>query len=178
MSKGGAFDLKRDPSLEFKIISKHRMVSHYLPKLKICLEHLDFNLIWHKESEDLNSIGGIVLHVVEHLNRNTIRLRNPDAKFNKGIENHFPYMEQDIAIIIEELDRTFSEFETAMNNLSSDQIDIYNIYHLVEHTGYHLGQIIDRAQRITGLRFQFVQNGLNEKELKKIIEDEIEEIGK
>lgn len=131
---------------------------------------------WYKESEDLNSIGGIVLHLIEHLNRNTIRLRDTNATFIKGIENHFPNKNQDKAILIEELDRTFSDFESALDNSSSNKIDIYNIYHLVEHTGYHLGQIIDRVQRITGNRFQFVQNGINERELKEIMENEIKEL--
>jgi hypothetical protein len=47
-----------------------------------------------------------------------------------------------------------------------------DIYHLVEHTGYHLGQIVDRTQRINKTLFQFVQNGINEKNLKKLLEDE------
>lgn len=36
-------------------------------------------------------------------------------------------------------------------------LDRYDIYHLVEHTGYHLGQIIDRTQRMSHTLFQFVQ---------------------
>jgi len=31
--------------------------------------------------------------------------------------------------------------------------------------------------RLTGIRFQFVQNGINERELKKIVEEEINEMG-
>lgn len=46
-------------------------------------------------------------------------------------------------------------------------------YHVVEHTSYHLGKVIDRAQRKTGAVFQFVQNGLNERNLRGIVEDEI-----
>ncbi|MNF04884.1 hypothetical protein D3C80_2044960 [compost metagenome] len=60
-----------------------------------------------------------------------------------------------------------------MDNLSGDQVNQYNIYHLVEHTAYHLGQIVDRTQRLTGIRFQFVQNGINESGLKEIIEEEL-----
>jgi hypothetical protein len=167
--------LKRNHSFEFKIISKYRMISHYFPKLKSCLEHLSNESIWLKESEDSNSIGGIVLHLIEHINRNTARLRDRNVIFYQGIEKHFPDINRDRTMIFEELDRSFIDFGTAMDNIDSDQIDTYNIYHLVEHTGYHLGQIIDRAQRLTGIRFQFVQNGINEKELKKIIDIELGE---
>jgi hypothetical protein len=153
----------RNHELEFKTISKHRMINHYLPKLKICLDKLDHDLIWYKDSEDLNSIGGIVLHLIEHLNRNTSRILYLDVKFDKGIEDYFPNENKEKSILIEEIDRAFLEFISALNNQISDNVNTYNIYHLVEHTGYHLGQIVDRAQRLTGTRFQFVQNGINER---------------
>jgi hypothetical protein len=47
---------------------------------------------------------------------------------------------------------------------------LHNLFHLVEHTSYHLGQVVDRAKRITEISFQFCQNGLNEKMLRLIIE--------
>jgi len=163
----------KNPQLEFKTISKHRMVNHYYPKLKTSLETIGNDIIWHKDSEGLNSIGGIVLHIIEHVKRNTARLIDPDVKFHEGIENFFPNLNMDKHIILEELKRAFSDFEVALDHLNAEQIDMYNIYHLVEHTGYHVGQIIDRIQRTTGIRFRFVQNGLNEKELKKIVDEEL-----
>jgi hypothetical protein len=48
-------------------------------------------------------------------------------------------------------------------------LNMHDIYHLVEHTGYHLGQIIDRIQRLMDRNFQFVQNGINERSLKDLI---------
>lgn len=63
------------------------------------------------------------------------------------------------------------EFELAINK--AEVFCMYDIYHLIEHTGYHLGQVVDRVQRITGKRFQFVQNGINEKTLKKYINTEL-----
>ncbi|WP_231887401.1 hypothetical protein [Paenibacillus jamilae] len=44
---------------------------------------------------------------------------------------------------------------------------------MVEHTAYHLGQIIDRVQRLAGHRFQFVQTGLNEKALRAIVQQSL-----
>jgi hypothetical protein len=164
--------MERNHSLEFKIISKHRMISFYLPKLKICLEHLGNELIWTKESEDLNNIGGIVLHLKEHVDRNTKRLREVNITFDTGIENYFPNINKDKQPLIEGLERSFLDFGLALDN--SSQFDLYNIYHLVEHTGYHLGQIIDRALRMGGIKFQFVQNGINERELKRLVDEEIE----
>lgn len=159
-----------DALFEFKIISKHRMISHYYLKLMTCLESLNINQMWLKESEDLNSIGGIIIHIIEHIKRNTQKMKNPDIKFEYGIENLFPDLCYEKEIMKEKLRQTFFEFEVAISETES--IDINNVYHLVEHTGYHLGQVIDRAQRLTGNRYQFVQNGINEKSLKGIIERE------
>lgn len=162
-----------NPLLEFKVISKHRMISHYLPKLIQCLNSLSSELIWLKESEDSNSIGGTVLHIQEHIHRNTKRMRDPSIRFNKGIENSFPSSYQNKVKLIEELENLFLKLGIEMDNLSEDQVNQYNTYHLVEHTAYHLGQIVDRTQRLTGIRFQFVQNGINESGLKEIIEEEL-----
>ncbi|GAF06111.1 acetyltransferase [Paenibacillus pini JCM 16418] len=166
-------NLNRNHAIEFIAISKHRMINHYLPKLKICLEQLNHTMIWHKESDDSNSIGGIVSHVIEHVNRNTLRLVNPDVILSQGFEDYFPDVDVDKVILLDKLEITFSRYAEAMDLLSADQLHMYNMYHVVEHTGYHLGQIIDRAQRITGIQFQFVQNGINEKQLMKMVEEEI-----
>ncbi|OAB43717.1 hypothetical protein [Paenibacillus glacialis] len=160
-----------DSLFDFKIISKHRMVNHYYLKFKASLESLNHNQIWLKESADSNSIGGIVIHIIEHVKRNTQRIINPDIKYEFGIEDLFADLNQEKELLLENLKQTFSEFEDAISKTES--IDMYNIYHLVEHTGYHLGQVIDRTQRITGNRFQFVQNGINEKSLKEHIQREL-----
>ncbi|WP_040675410.1 hypothetical protein [Paenibacillus terrigena] len=155
---------------EFKTISKHRMVHHYLPKLEISLRALNQDMIWQKELQLMNSIGGIVLHITEHVMRNTTRLLQPDAVFTKGIENSFPDLNMTQDQLIHHLTEVFTAFEKAINTV--DINDMYSIYHLVEHTGYHLGQIVDRAQRMTGVQFQFVQNGIHESALKQGIERE------
>jgi len=41
------------------------------------------------------------------------------------------------------------------------------MYHLVEHTGYHVGQIVDRTKRLKGKRFDFVKEGIHEQRLKE-----------
>jgi hypothetical protein len=160
------------PLLLFISISKHRMISHYLPKLKISLESLSNDQIWLKESEDLNSVGGIMLHVIEHIKWNTERLKNREVNFNKGIEDFFPESMVKKPHLNAELDIVFEELENALSIAKPEQIDMHSIYHLVEHTGYHLGQIIARAQKMSGKNFYFVQNGINERELKKKIEEE------
>ena len=49
-------------------------------------------------------------------------------------------------------------------------IDLQSLLHLVEHTSYHLGQVVDRTKCIEGQQFNFCQNGINEKNLRTRVE--------
>jgi hypothetical protein len=66
------------------------MVDHYLPKLQAALEVLTKERLWRKEQSNMNSIGSIVLHIVEHLSRYITKLTKPGFAYPQGIEEHFP----------------------------------------------------------------------------------------
>jgi hypothetical protein len=160
--------------LEFTRISVFRMCENYLPKLKITLDGVDKEVLWKHEKESLNSIGGIVLHVGQHIQRHVIRYSN-NGKVEGGIENYFPdevaTSSTDLIQFITERFNSWREVMTDYTEGNKDEknLDMFDIYHLVEHTGYHLGQIIDRIQRLMDRNFQFVQNGINERSLKDLI---------
>ena len=151
------------------------MYSHYLPKVIHSVRQLTELELWHKEMPNLNTIGGIVLHICEHVRRISSRFADQHHPgFSQGIEEYFP----DLHLTPEELAQTvedvFREFYTLMDKLienKPEEIDMHSLYHLVEHTGYHLGQIVDRSQRIAGKSFAFCQNGINERNLKEVIEE-------
>jgi hypothetical protein len=159
---------------EFILISIFRMCEHYLPKLKIALDGVDKDVLWKHEMEILNSIGGIVLHVGQHMDRHIIRYSS-GGKIEGGIENYFP---DKVTLSSTELVQYITGSSTSWREVMTDYVegkrdfenlDIYDIYHLVEHTGYHLGQIIYQVQRLTNRSLQFVQNGINESSLKALI---------
>lgn len=160
--------------LEFTRISIFRMYEHYLPKLKIALDSVDRDVLWKHEKETLNSIGGIVLHVGQHIQRHVIRYSN-SGNVEDGIENYFPdEVAASSSDLIQFITERFNSWREVMSdytegNKDEKSLDMFDIYHLVEHTGYHLGQIIDRVQRLTDRNFQFVQNGINESSLKDLI---------
>ncbi|MBD0384372.1 hypothetical protein [Paenibacillus sedimenti] len=157
--------------LEYTRISIFRMCEHYLPKLKIALDMVETEVLWRHEKETLNSIGGIALHVGQHIQRHIIRYSN-SGKVEGGIENYFPdEAATSSSDLIQLITERFSSWREVMigyteGNKDEKNLDMFDIYHLVEHTGYHLGQIIDRVQRLTDRNFQFVQNGINERNLK------------
>ncbi|GFZ76055.1 hypothetical protein GCM10008018_21930 [Paenibacillus marchantiophytorum] len=164
----------RNELLEFTRISVYRMCENYLPKLKIALDGVDIEVLWKHEKESLSSIGGIVLHIGQHIQRHVIKYSN-SGKVEGGIENYFP---DEVATSSTDLIQFITERFNSWREVMTDYIegykdeknlDMFDIYHLVEHTGYHLGQIIDRTQRLMDKNFQFVQNGINERSLKDLI---------
>lgn len=166
--------------LEFTRISIFRMCEHYLPKLKIALDSLDKEALWKHEKETHNSIGGIVLHVGQHIQRHITRY-SKSGNVEGGIEDFFPdevaLSSKDLIIFITERFNSWREVMTVYIEGDRDErnLDMFDIYHLVEHTSYHLGQIIDKVQRLTDMKFQFVQNGINETSLKALIAKNREE---
>ncbi|MFF2089669.1 hypothetical protein [Paenibacillus sp. NPDC058174] len=157
----------------FVVISKYRMAKHYLPKLQISIASLNREQLWSKESEHSNSIGGIVLHLLEHVERNKARILDPDIQFHGGIERYFPNEELEPSVLLSKVDAAFTAWKQAVYDADIDYMDMFSLYHLIEHFSYHLGQIVDRAQRLNGTLFQFVQNGLNEKNLLRSVDQEM-----
>ncbi|MBO1625692.1 hypothetical protein [Bacillus arachidis] len=155
----------------YKIVY-HRMYDHYLPKLMQTIGHLHAEELW-KQEDSVNSIGGIVLHICEHIKRNSSRYSNPNIHFENGIEEYFPIVQLSPEMLCETVQRTFDEWGKSYVKASKEmsRIDMHDLFHLVEHTGYHLGQVVDRTKLLKGMKLNFCQNGLNEKNLKVCIEN-------
>lgn len=157
----------------FVRISIHRMTENYLPKLSAAIRALDQQTLWTHEVEWMNSIGGIVMHICEHVNRHIVRYSG-SGPVTGGIENHFPDLGLQPEELVVKATDAFSQWKSTMSAYIGGQsdmrlLDMHDVFHLVEHTGYHLGQIVDRTQRLTDTKFQFVQNGMNEKNLKQLL---------
>ncbi|HEY8528104.1 MAG TPA: DinB family protein [Paenibacillaceae bacterium] len=153
-------------------IVKLRMTGHYLPKLLACLEAADDRVLWEPHGHP-NTIGGIVFHILEHVRRFTERLVHPGAAFGSGIEEFFPNRRIPADELIAEIGKTFRDFQEAISRTPLEKTDWHSLLHLMEHTGYHLGQIVDRTRRLTGREFRFCQRGIDEKALRRLVEEEL-----
>ncbi|MBO1580539.1 hypothetical protein [Bacillus sp. XF8] len=156
----------------FYKVAYHRVYDHYLPKLLQTIGHLNAEELW-KQGESANSIGGIVLHICEHVKRNSIRYLNPNIHFEKGIEEYFPIMYFSPEKLYKTVQETFDEWKKEYVKACNENthIDMHSLFHLVEHTSYHLGQVVDRTKLLKGRKMNFCQNGLNEKNLRLCIEN-------
>lgn len=151
----------------FLKISLHRMKDLYFLKLRAVLEDLPNEVLWTESYPGGNSIGSIVLHMAEHIARNCLRLTNAEGQLLPGFENFFPKDAASSLQLIQKFEEQLREWEEVMERFLHGECrlseeHLHQIYHLVEHTGYHLGQIIDRVQGATGRKFHFCENGLNE----------------
>ncbi|AQY39449.1 hypothetical protein P4V72_08720 [Bacillus thuringiensis] len=152
-------------------ISYHRMQDHYLPKLVQAIRLVSEEDLWKKETS-VNLIGGIVLHICEHLQRNTRRYKDPNIVFENGIEEYFPVKQIRSEALLKTVEEIFDEWGKAYIQVWEEKrhIDLQSLLHLVEHTSYHLGQVVDRTKCIEGQQFNFCQNGINEKNLRTRVE--------
>ncbi|PKJ52957.1 hypothetical protein [Bacillus sp. SN10] len=152
-------------------ISYYRMQDHYLPKLVQAIRFVSEDGLW-KKGNSVNSIGGIVLHICEQLQRNTKRYKKPNIVFEKGIEEYFPVKQISSEALLKTVDEIFDEWGKVFIQACEEKghIDLHSLLHLVEHTSYHLGQVVDRTKSIKGQQFNFCQNGINEKNLRTRVE--------
>lgn len=114
-----------------------------------------------------------MLHICEQVKRHIRRYSNLDT-VTGDIRNFFPNLNLEPEELIVMLNDTFLEWNVVINRYLDGEypvetLDMNDVYHMVEHTGYHLGQIVDRAQRISNTSFQFVQNGINEKNFRSLL---------
>ncbi|KAA0773625.1 hypothetical protein DN392_14885 [Bacillus sp. BB51/4] len=151
-------------------ITYHRMKDHYLHKLVQAIRFVSEDELW-KEGASVNSIGGIVLHICEHIQRNTSRYKDPNIVFEKGIEEYFPVKQQSSEVLLQYVEEVFDEWGKAyIQAWEKKYMDLHSLLHLVEHTSYHLGKVVDRTKFIKGQQFNFCQNGINEKNLRIRVE--------
>lgn len=83
-----------------------------------------------------------------------------NCTLKKGFECYFPDENMTSQELINAYVSQLNEWKTIMYSYikqvsSLNDEHIHQLYHLVEHTGYHLGQIIDRAQGTKGKKFEF-----------------------
>lgn len=168
--------VEQDVESLFMKITFHRMKDLYSLKLKVALSELTTKNLWSESYSGSNSIGGIVLHICEHVNRSCLRLSGLEKELKAGFESYFPNQNQTSEQLIALFEEQLHKWELVVGRyIVKEQVveqeHIHHLYHLVEHTGYHLGQIIDRAQWCTGKKFSFCENGVNEAYLRSKLDN-------
>ncbi len=111
-------------------ITYHRMQDHYLPKLIQAISFVSEEDLW-KQGDSVNSIGGIILHICEHIQRNTSRYKNPNIVFEKGIEEYFPVKRKRTELLLQYVEEVFDEWgKTYIQACGEKDILTFIVYYI------------------------------------------------
>ena len=155
-------------------VVERRICDHYLPKLCAALDSVDAGMIW--DESDPNAVGAIVLHLVAHL-RGVTRLLSSGDTTSEPLEELFPVTSQTTDDLVAELTAAGSEFRAAIIQCRQrqsllDHVTVQRLLHLMEHLGYHTGQVVYATRAKTGCEFRFAQTGLDEAALRRLVEQD------
>jgi uncharacterized damage-inducible protein DinB len=139
---------------EFIEASRVFLREDYLPKLLHCVNHMSDDDLWWRPNEVSNSVGNLVLHLCGNLRQWIVSSiggvsfsRDRDAEFAARGPVAKAELVANLKTVIEEVDRVLSQLESG-DLLKRIHVQKYEVsvlqavYHIVEHFGYHLGQIL------------------------------------
>jgi hypothetical protein len=146
----------------FLAFSRHKLLEHYWPRLRACVEPLTHEQFWWRPNPASNSIGNLVLHLNGNVRQWLV------ASFNRQDDlrdrpAEFAEREQPPAAALLDLhSATMSEAAEVLARLTEAelratyQIQGYHVhgldavYQVVEHYGLHCGQIIYITKNLRG----------------------------
>ena len=150
------------PEAEFIEASRIFLRDDYLPKLLQCINAMSEDDLWWRPNEVSNSVGNLILHLCGNVRQWIVSSvggvefkRNRDAEF--AARGPVPKAE-----LIASLTLALSEVDSVLATLGAGRIlqrvkvQTYDVsvlqavYHVVEHFGYHLGQILYVYKMRTG----------------------------
>jgi len=157
----------KTPESEFIEASRVFLRDDYLPKLLHCVEQLPEEALWWRPNDVSNSIGNLILHLCGNL-RQWIVSSIGGVEFKRDREAEFAARGPvPRAELIGNLKRVVSEVDGVLEGLESrrllervkiqkyDVSKLQAVYHVVEHFGYHLGQILYIYKLRTGIDPKF-----------------------
>jgi uncharacterized damage-inducible protein DinB len=152
---------------EFIESSRMFLRDDYVPKLLHCVEQMSEEDLWWRPNEVSNSAGNLILHLCGNL-RQWIVSSIGGQEFQRDRDSEFtargPVPKAQLIASLKqaagEVDGVFASL-TGAQLLQRYKIQKYNVpglqavYHVVEHFGYHLGQILYIYKLRTGSDPQF-----------------------
>jgi uncharacterized damage-inducible protein DinB len=139
---------------EFVEISRATLRDDYLPQVIKVVAELSDEDIWWRPNEASNSIGNLLLHLNGNIGQWIVSsiggvefFRNRDAEFSE--RGPIPKTE-----LISKLTKTVADADSVLASIGEEKLLVrhqiqkfdvtamHAIYHVIEHFGYHLGQIL------------------------------------
>lgn len=144
----------RTADAEFIESSRVFLSRDYMPKLLHCIERMSDEDLWWRPNEVSNSVGNLILHLCGNLRQWIVSSvggvefqRDRNAEF--AARGPVPRAE-----LVANLKRAVEEVDSVLAGLKAENLlvrfkvqkyevsTLQAVYHVVEHFGYHLGQIL------------------------------------
>lgn len=150
--------------------SRHSLAVEYPTKIRRCLDALPADAVWHRDDEQSNSIGNLLLHLAGNVRQWIISSVGgaPDARYRSG---EFEARDgADVETLFAALRATLDEADAVIATLTPEQLlqrrtiqgrqvsVLEAVYHVVEHFALHTGQIILLTKRHAPGRIRFYED--------------------
>jgi uncharacterized damage-inducible protein DinB len=144
-----------DLGKHFLTQSAYYLRDYYWPQVKEAVERMSDDEVWHRANAASNSVGNLLLHMAGNVRQHIVAgvgqrhedARDRTAEFSavggmtkKELLQHLEVVVMEAADVLESFD-PLSLMEMRIIQ-DKDVVLFDDIYHVVEHFGYHTGQII------------------------------------
>lgn len=132
---------------------RRRLFEESFPRIKQCLERLPEEEIWYRPNAVSNSVGNLVLHISGNLRQWILAGLGRREDVRKRTQEFAEAGPLPTTQLLALLDRLEEEIDALLDELSTEHLvatyhiqafretGISVLFHAVEHTAYHVGQI-------------------------------------
>lgn len=147
----------------FLDFSRRKLLQEFWPRIGQCLDRLTEDQIWWRPQETSNSIGNLLLHLNGNVRQWILaplgglsHQRNRAAEFAERQPIASRALRDQLEATLREMDQILREIEPmTLQRIHTIQnyeniTGLEAIYHVVEHFGFHYGQIVYITKLLTG----------------------------
>ena len=134
--------------------SRHYLAFEYPAKIRLCLDVLPPDAIWHRPNADSNSVGNLLLHLAGNVRQWIVSSVGGSPDGRRRSDEFAARDGADAEVLWKQLRTTFDEADAVIATLDTaalrsprtiqgrDVTVLDAVYHVVEHCALHTGQII------------------------------------
>ena len=158
---------RSDVTSLFLEFSRRKLLEHYWPRLKACVEPLCEDQVWWRPNTTSNSIGNLILHLNGNVRQWLVVSFNREEDQRDRPAEFAAESGLTAAQLIERMGATINDATAVLARLTeADLVAPYDIqgyhvtgleavYQVVEHFGLHYGQIAYIAKSLSGRNLGF-----------------------
>jgi hypothetical protein len=151
-----------DVSSLFIEFSRRKLLEHYWPRLRTCVESLTVEQVWWRPNAASNSIGNLILHLNGNVRQWLVVSFNRQADDRDRLAEFAAEDGMSAVRLLEKLGATMNDAAEVLGRLTEAdltgrfEIQGYHVsgleavYQVVEHFGLHYGQIAYIAKTLSG----------------------------